>query len=88
MYIFYFILFDATKALLHAHCKLNQPVFQVISTTSQIKYNHLLFFDCILLSSSLISIHPQVAFASFQLLQSCNQNSIFSSLSICSLKKE
>ncbi|MBT3729553.1 hypothetical protein HOG27_06040 [bacterium] len=66
---------------------MNHQVFHVISTTSQIKYNHLYSFDCRLLSSSFISIHHQVAFASFQLLQSCNQNSTDSSLSISSLKK-
>ncbi|MDP3380923.1 MAG: hypothetical protein Q8S84_05370 [bacterium] len=40
------------------------------------KYNHGYFFDCIFLSSSFISIHPHVAFASFQLLQFCNSNII------------
>jgi hypothetical protein len=58
---------------------LNQPVFQVTSTTSQIKYNPGTFFVIKFLSSSFKSTQPQVAFASFQDLQSCKPNSIFSS---------
>jgi len=81
-YYNYLKLLPHTYPLLQAHCKLKPHVFQVTSTTSQIKYNHKTFLDIKFLSSSFKSIHQPVAFASLQLLQSCNQNSIFSSLFI------
>ena len=59
--------------LLQAHWRLKPHVFHKISQTSHTKNNQFIFFDCINLSSSFKSIHQPVAFASFQLLQSCSQ---------------
>jgi hypothetical protein len=74
-----------TKALLHARCKLKPQVLPVTSTTSQLKYNHLCIFDCILLSRPFVSIQPDVAFASLRLLKECK--SIFTTVfSGCRLK--
>ena len=55
------------------------------ATTSQLKYNHLCIFDCILLSRPFVSIQPDVAFASLRLLKECK--SIFTTVfSGCRLK--